>query len=373
VYDAGAIRKLPQRERPLMLVMVERFTNFHSIFRTHSRTLLHAREHFETVAICDPRCIDADGRKIFDRTLDLKDPDDLIRCVKQIHEIARSERPDVAYMPSIGMWPWTIFASNLRLAPLQICGSGHPATTYSAQIDYFSVESDFVGAPSCFSERLLQLPKDGQPYMPSARLANLPVRSSRNTGHLQIGIAASLMKLSATFLTACKEIAARSGLPVHFHFLTTASTVFSLMHLDRVLSRILPSGSYTVHEHQSYMKYVSRLNEMDMFLSPFPFGNTNGIVDAFTVGLPGVCKTGPEVFEHIDEALFARASVPDWLVADSVENYIAAAVRLVTNHEEREALRARMLETRVVERFFEGRPQAFGEMVLETLRAQNPE
>ena len=38
------------------------------------------------------------------------------------------------------------------------------------------------------------------------------------------------------------------------------------------------------------------LNDMDMFLSPFPFGNTNGIVDAFTAGLPGVCKTGREVF-----------------------------------------------------------------------------
>ncbi|MEZ2352797.1 hypothetical protein [Caballeronia sp. RCC_10] len=49
---------------------------------------------------------------------------------------------------------------------------------------------------------------------------------------------------------------------------------------------------------------------MDIFPNPFPFGNTNGIVDAFTAGLPGVCKTGREVFERIDGAMFMRAYMP---------------------------------------------------------------
>ncbi len=110
------------------------------------------------------------------------------------------------------------------------------------------------------------------------------------------------------------------------------------------------------------------LNDIDMFLGPFPFGNTNSIV--VTVGLPGVCKTGREVFERIDSAMFMRAYLPGWLVADTVEEYVEAAVRLANNHEERESLRRYMLEKNVVQRFFEGRPEVFGEMVLDLVNQQ---
>ncbi|MFX7090799.1 hypothetical protein ABTH94_22160, partial [Acinetobacter baumannii] len=67
--------------------------------------------------------------------------------------------------------------------------------------------------------------------------------------------------------------------------------------LQRLILRYVPSAQ--VYPHQPYQQYLSLFNQCDMFLSPLPFGNTNGIIDAFTVGLPGVCKTGPEVFEHI--------------------------------------------------------------------------
>jgi predicted O-linked N-acetylglucosamine transferase (SPINDLY family) len=77
------------------------------------------------------------------------------------------------------------------------------------------------------------------------------------------------------------------------------------------------------------------------------------------------------VFERIDGALFERVGMPSWAVADSVEDYVAAAVRMIDGHVERAELRRRLIDTRAVERCFEGRPQAFGESVLELLRANN--
>jgi ribosomal 50S subunit-associated protein YjgA (DUF615 family) len=74
------------------------------------------------------------------------------------------------------------------------------------------------------------------------------------------------------------------------------------------------------------------------------------------------------VFEHIDGALFARAGMPAWTTADTVEAYIEAAVRMITQHDEREALRRQLIETKAVERFFEGNPEAFGERVLLLVR-----
>jgi ribosomal 50S subunit-associated protein YjgA (DUF615 family) len=60
--------------------------------------------------------------------------------------------------------------------------------------------------------------------------------------------------------------------------------------------------------------------------------------------------------------------MPDWTTADTVEAYIEAAVRMITQHDEREALRRQLIETKAVERFFEGNPEAFGERVLLLVR-----
>jgi hypothetical protein len=70
-----------------------------------------------------------------------------------------------------------------------------------------------------------------------------------------------------------------------------------------------------VYKHQNYSNYMKVIAGCDMFLNPFPFGNTNGIVDTVWAGLVGVCKTRREVHEHIDEGMFRRLGFPDWMVA----------------------------------------------------------
>ena len=101
-----------------------------------------------------------------------------------------------------------------------------------------------------------------------------------------------------------------------------------------------------------------------MFINPFPFGNTNGIIDTVSAGLVGVCKTGAEVHEHIDEGLFRRLGLPQWLIADTVDAYVAAAVRLASNHEERVALRHAHAGEGKIDLLFKGRPHIMGELIL---------
>jgi len=73
------------------------------------------------------------------------------------------------------------------------------------------------------------------------------------------------------------------------------------------------------------------------------------------------------VFEHIDSGLFERAGLPSWLTTYSTDEYVRAAARLAEQHDEREALRRRLIDGKAVERIFEGRPEAFGEGVLKLL------
>ncbi|KAA1015912.1 glycosyl transferase family 1 [Paraburkholderia panacisoli] len=362
-------RRTPHARKPLMIVVLEWFSGAHSIYRTHSRTLEAAREHFEVVGFGFGYAVDEPGRAVFDRFIELKEPDYIGECLRTIRDFAAAEQPDVLYMPSVGMFVLTVFMSNLRVAPLQIAGLGHPSTTHSDKIDWVSVEVDYVGDPACFSERLMILPKDGQPYRPSGALPDIVARIPPPRERLEIVVTASAMKLNPGFLDACREIVARAATPVEIHFMSGVPAGLLLDRMRDVIGNALPGA--LVHGFHDYAGYLERVNRADLFLSPFPFGNTNGIVDAITLGVPGVCKRGAEVFERIDGALFERVGMPSWAVADSVEDYVAAAVRMIDGHAERAELRRQLIDTRAVERCFEGRPQAFGERVLELLRADN--
>ncbi|MCT6995114.1 cobalt ABC transporter permease, partial [Salmonella enterica subsp. enterica serovar Javiana] len=82
-----------------------------------------------------------------------------------------------------------------------------------------------------------------------------------------------------------------------------------------------------VNAHMPVQDYQVALNSCELFANPFPFGNTNGLVDTVRQGLPGVCLTGPEVHSHIDEGLFRRLGLPDELIASDRERYIRAVLR----------------------------------------------
>jgi len=132
--------------------------------------------------------------------------------------------------------------------------------------------------------------------------------------------------------------------------------------VNSLIKRFLNNA--VVHHHQPYEQYMTKMNECHLFLSPFPFGNTNGIVDAATLNLPGVNLSGPEVFEHIDEGLFGRLGLPDWLTAKTVEDYVAAAVRLIDEDKTRDKITKDMAKRKAVENLFKGNKKAFGEMCL---------
>jgi predicted O-linked N-acetylglucosamine transferase (SPINDLY family) len=124
-----------------------------------------------------------------------------------------------------------------------------------------------------------------------------------------------------------------------------------------------------VHLQQGYTDYLQKLSACDLYINPFPFGNMNGIVDLLSVGLVGICKSGNEPHEHIDQGLFERLGMPSWLVTTSNEEYVTAALRLINNHEERLAIRTNLDGRAAINRLFEGREEIFGQMVQDVHQA----
>lgn len=371
----GIANSAPRREwrgdqRPVLLVVLEWFTASHSIYRTHSRTIDAARKHFRVVGVGYADCTDAVTVQVFDEFTPIDRDIGILDQIRQIQQIADKVEAQILYMPSVGMFPITMFLTNLRVAPIQAMALGHPATSHSDEMDYVVVEEDYVGDPACFSEKLLLLPSDGMPYRPSASAQDLKLAKSRSASAkpevVNIAVCATTMKFNPRFLSACAQIAEKAATPVHFHFLVGHAHGLIYPQVERVVSQALGKGC-TVYRHQQYKQYMEVINTCDMFINPFPFGNTNGIIDTVTAGLVGVCKTGPEVFEHIDEGLFGRLDFPAWLVARTEDEYVAAAARLASNHAERNALRRSLSGPKVVERLFSGRPEILGDRLMALL------
>ena len=358
------VTKLGERNgKPVMVVLLEHFHSSHSIYRTHSTSMIVARERFYLIGVGND-AVDEAGKAVFDE-FQILEGNNVVSKLDNLKDICEKNGAAVLYMPSIGMDLTTIFASNTRLAPVQVIALGHPATTHSDFIEYVIVEDDYVGSEKCFSEQLLRLPKDALPYVPSALAPqHVEYRLRENPEVVNIGIASTTMKLNPYFLAALKAIRDRANVKVHFHFALGQSSGVTHPYVERFIKSYLGNDA-TAHPHAPYDQYLRILHNCDMMVNPFPFGNTNGIIDMVTLGLVGVCKTGAEVHEHIDEGLFKRLGLPEWLIANTVDEYVERAIRLAENHQERLALRRHIIENNGLKTLFTGDPSPMGKVLLE--------
>lgn len=356
-----------EREKPVIAIVLEWFTCQHSIYRTHSSTMSALREHFHVVGLGQVGATDEVSRTVFNEFVEVSAADAVQGIVAHLHTL----RPDVVYYPSVGMFPLTIYLTNLRLAPLQLMASGHPATTHSDCIDGVLVEEDYLGDAACFSETVYPLSKDALPYLPPEHTRRvMPAREPFEQRQKQswpfalpvrIAVCASIMKVNPRFLNTLAEITRRSRTPVQFCFYIGFAQGLTLDYLRDAIHAVLPDAE--VNAHMSVQEYQVALNSCELFVNPFPFGNTNGLVDTVRQGLPGVCMTGPEVHTHIDEGLFRRLGLPEELIATDTELYIRAALLLAEDTEYRELLQQRLRDNDPEKVLFEGHPEKFAEVV----------
>ncbi|MDR2856412.1 MAG: FkbM family methyltransferase [Novosphingobium sp.] len=362
--------------KPVLLVVLEWFSKNHSIYRTHSQTMIAMRDKFHLIGMGYDGRVDEVGRELFHEYIPLEGAD-VWEHVAHVREVSEARNVQVMYMPSLGMFPSTMILANLRVAPLQMMALGHPATSHGHAMDYVVVEEDYVGEDSCFSEKLLKLPKDGMPYRPPTAMLEmqltrglLPPPARPDT--VRVAVAATIIKLNPGFLETCGQIVREARVPVEFHFLIGQASGLTYPQVRNIIHQLVGREA-VVHQHQNYDRYMQIIADCDLFLNPFPFGNTNGIVDTVWAGLVGVNKTGPEVHEHIDEGMFGRLGLPQWMTARTREDYKTAALRLIHDREERLALARQFAGPKAVQKLiFKGRPQILGERITALWKAAIP-
>lgn len=334
-----------QDTRPLLLILHEWLATGTAMNRCYATWIAALRTRFRTVGMGLQRGtgMDPQALALFDAYVPLPEAVPIPQTVRAIREWCRVHQPAAVYYPSIGMGPHTVAAASIRLAPLQLMTQGHPASTGGSCIDvlvssadYACLDGELLLDPDQLSEQLVLVPEGSMHWLTPARQSGDSLdRAERQRSRIahpdlipQIVISASPMKLSAPFLQLCQQIWQRTKLKAFWHFFVGEARGAQHLEIASTLRGYL-GDNCKVYPHLEYQDYIKALHVGDIFLTPFPFGNSNTLYDYHAAGLIGVNLRSKELSCCVDSCLFRRLGYPEALMAESTEAYEAIASRLI--------------------------------------------
>lgn len=265
--------------------------------------------------------------------------------VPELAQSIRDAQLDVLVYLDVGMDSRPQMLAALRLAPVQCAAYGHPVSTGLRNVDWF-LSGDVMeptNAQEHYRERLLRLPALGvvptrPPYAGDASW--LP----REAGRPLLLCLQSLFKLTPEFDVAIARIAAATDARIIF-FEFPASLSARL--LDR-LRLTFAAHDLDLDRHveimgrRNYADYLGGIAAADLVLDSMGFSGGATSLDALHVGTPVVTLEG-EFMRGRQTAGMLRLLDMDELIAPSLDDYVDLSIRLCRDHEQRAALRQRLL------------------------------
>lgn len=326
--------------RPVLAVVVESMSDTHVGFRSFSKMLAGLKARFRTVGVMLQQPPNDKMKALFDATVTLQPPaGDIVAWVCGAQANVARFNPDVVLFLSVGMHPSAVYLSNLRMAPVQIVTHGHPASTFSPCIDYFLAEEGYDDFP--MSEKRLRCPDAS--FLTVRPPPGPQVRRIEQKDGIDIGVVCTPMKLNHDFMRVLQRIGrGTGGKHLFWHFMVGASFGLNHMYAERRIKEYFPDAF--VYPQMERDKYMETIAHCDLCLHPFPFGNSNSLLDCYQMGVPGVSLHGRELFAQMPRRMTSRCALAATMVRDTVDEYVTEALRLIGDDADREAQRQIILE-----------------------------
>jgi hypothetical protein len=152
----------------------------------------------------------------------------------------------------------------------------------------------------------------------------------------KIAVPVNQIKLTTRLMQVCQQIEQQTlekgQRKIEFHFFPYAQE-YQFFSLKQKIQQWLPDA--IVYPAKPFDQYLIDFNQCDIQLNGFPFDGTNSCADAILQCIPFVAMQGEEPFSRLSIRFIKETSLPDWLLVDSIENYIQAALRLIHEDTER--------------------------------------
>lgn len=239
----------------------------------------------------------------------------------------------MVYFPDIGMSDESIWMSNMRMAPIQAVGYGHPDTTGDGnEIDYFiggDVEKD---ATDAYSETMVLLPGLAQePAWPTAdRKYNY-----KDDGVVRVNCVWGPDKYNFSLLKVLEEINRRthainpeSKHEIHLFGSPGMNRYAALPPFIREVTQLLPNA--VIHAEQEYYEYMENAEMHDFSLNSFPFGCYNVLIESLYMGLPFLTVVGNRFYSRAGMYLNQQVGMEENNFNDA-NGMIDKAVKLITD------------------------------------------
>ena len=352
--------RLARSEKPRMLVACEVAGGGHVMSRCYEPFLEQLKERFHVVLMVAENDLGDEHVPWCDELVrfrwDLENFGDVFDGISKLD-------PDVIYYPCIGMRLWSVITCNVRLAPLQIASLGHPATTHSPAIDYMLGGATTTGSDECFSEQVVRFRSPGNLYRLNRPQERYPRKLDQHPNPVRVATCANMLKLNSQFLAACRSIAEQVDRPLEFHFMPNCIGLKLCVARQQIASVLDGHARYRVFPREPCADYLQHLRDCDIYLSPFPFGGENSMLDALLQGMPGITLCAQEPHTRLDARVMQTAGLPEWLVTNSEEEYIDAASRLIREDETRLAIAQQLIDTDLEKQFAEEHQTYAGDFV----------
>ncbi len=251
-------------------------------------------------------------------------------------------RPDVLLYPELGMDARLFPLAARRLAPVQLVAWGHPETT-GLELDGFisCAEMEPDDAQAHYSEPLLLLPGLGTAYTLAEAVSGL----TRADFHLPEDIPLvllphALFKIHPDCDALWAQVAEQVP-DVQFVLFEDPEPLATPLFLER-LHRQIPAERIRVFRNLPRGHYLALNGLCDLMLDSLHFSGGNTALDAISTGLPIVTLPGARMRGRQTAFMLRRLGLEAW-IADDPDDYVAKAVQLLQQPEQRQAVRETLL------------------------------
>jgi predicted O-linked N-acetylglucosamine transferase (SPINDLY family) len=264
-------------------------------------------------------------------------------------EIAR-DAPHVLIYPEVGMDPMAARLAAQRLAPVQCNSWGHPDTSGFPTLDYF-LSSALMEPPDAarrYTERLVSLPSlsvycEPTP-VPQIALdrSELGLRQTASVYWCGQSLYKYLPQFDQVFPRIAREVADCQFAFVEYQRSAEITEQFRAR-LDRAFATFgLRAADYCVLlPRLDRDRFIAATGLSDVFLDSIGWSGCNSTLEALTHDLPIVTMAGALMRGRHTAAMLAMMGMGE-AVSDTIDDYVAAAVRLARDVAWRTAMKARL-------------------------------
>ena len=308
-----------------LLIIHEVFTSNHALFRCYSQVLKSLKEEYFLIGVTQYETnTDSRSKEIFDEHFVF----DVNTCLPKIKALVKKYNPVATYFPSIGMQSLTIFASSYKFTSKYILSSGHPAPTFNPNIDYvihyknenidLDLEDQIVYKklnkliPIHLPEKYNQVVED---WVLLKKFNDI-----KNIHTVKIAITSSAYKLNISMLKMIASLQNNYKDRIEFNYFVAGSTGNIFYKITSLLSKAT-NGRVRIFPHLRYEEYMNNLSKCDLFLSPFPFGMSNSLMDCVSQGLLGACLAGETIVQDCEKKMFESLGLSKFVCSSENEYF----------------------------------------------------